>query len=178
MKNLPTFEEFLNEDNLNKYSMSSVFDILDSIKGELGMYDIYPGFFMNTEDANSDDDYFYPNKQIAQREIKSLLSFFKGLKTPVPIYRTIKAKSVEDIDIEYPGESWSWDKDSALNFGRQNVVGANFLLIAEIDKKYINWEATFRRYFKFSNSLSGEEENELVVDKESQIKNIKIEKII
>lgn len=147
--------------------------IFDYIEWQDTSRDLYPGF-SQTENKFT-DEYFFDTKKQADEYAKDLIDLFTSLPDPIAIYRCIKAKSEHDIDLEMPGESWSYEKQSALNFGNRN--NSNFLLSAAVYKKDVNWQGTFKAYTLFSGNFSDDDEHEIVVDDWTALKNIKIENI-
>lgn len=141
--------------------------------------DLYPGYsisYFPNVDSEEDDDFYFETKEIAEEYADEILGLFEALPDPIPIYRTIKVGDIADIDLEYPGESWSFEKTSALNFGRHNI-GANYLLSAKISKEDVNWKKTIKAYLDFSGGMVEDDENEIVVDDQEKIQDIVIEQI-
>jgi hypothetical protein len=58
-----------------------------------------------------------------------------------------------------------------VNFGRHN--GSNFLLTVKINKEDVNWAGTIKAYVLFSGSYSEDDENELVIDDQDKLQEIK-----
>ncbi len=140
---------------------------------EIGSYkNIFPEYGDNNI---YEEDYKFESKNKAIEYIDNLIDMFNTLSNPIPIYRCISAKSVADIDLEYCGESWSYERKSALTFGSRN--GSNYLLEGFIDKQYVNWMKTILMYIEFSESYSDEDENEIVIEEQTEIKNINIIKL-
>lgn len=135
--------------------------------------DLYPGY--STEENDFTEEYFFDTKEKADQYAQDIIDLFTSLPNPIPIYRCIKAKSIEDIDLEMPGESWSFEKQSAINFGRRN--GSNYLLSTTVNKQDVNWQGTIKAYTLFSGGFSDEDEHEIVVDDWTALKNIVITKI-
>lgn len=121
------------------------------------------------------DNCFFDSKEKAFQYVEEVKELFESLPDPIPIYRSIKVKNKEDIDTEYLGESWSFDIDSAIRFGMRN--GSNYLLSAKIKKEYVNWAGTIKAYAIFSGMYSEEDENEIVVDEQTKIFDLKIQNI-
>lgn len=147
--------------------------IFDAIEWRDNNRDLYPGY--SDEEQDFTDEYYFETKEAAEQYADELIDLFDSLPDPIPVYRAIKAKSREDIDMEYLGESWSFDRASAISFGSRN--GSNFLLSAEVSKEDVNWAGTIKVYTQFSGSFTDEDENEIVIDDQEAIKNIKIEEI-
>ena len=166
MKN---FYQFINENKkfLNK---KYILDLLNS-KIYFDYSDVYPNYSKTLEE---DDDVMFSSKEKAVQHINFIIDVFNSLPNPIPIFRTLYAKNENEIDLEYLGESWSFEKENAISFGSHN--GSNFLISALIDKKYVNWEETIKRFVIFSGG-DGDDENEIVVDEQSKIKNIEIKPI-
>ncbi len=167
LKDWKIFKESNNYDI--KLDKQTIFDYIDFSNDK----DLYPGH----SDIENDftDDYFFNTEKEANEYVNKIMQLFNGLPNPIPVFRCIKAKSENDIDLEMVGESWSYDKQSALNFGSRN--GSNFLLSAFINKENVNWQGTIKAYVLFSNNFSDENENEIVIDEQDKLQNIKITKL-
>jgi hypothetical protein len=165
-------EKILNEQyvNLEFMTVDYVMDkIINSNDGSY--YDIYPGCI---EEENEDEECMFATKESAIKHCEFVIAVFSSLPNPIPIYRTISVKKIEDIDIESPGESWSFSKDSAMEFGGHKR--SNVLLSATIDQNYVNWDKTVDLFLMFSVGMDADDENEINIDDESQIKDIQITK--
>lgn len=144
-------------------------EVLDSI--EIGdWYDLYPGY---SREIDEDEECYFSTKDKAIQYANEVIDIFTSLPNPIPIYRSLKVKSKEDIDYEFLGESWSYRKESAINFGKR--IGANVLLSAFVYKKDVEWGATLRVYHVFSGGYTDEDEDEIVIDDNSAIFNVKVE---
>lgn len=157
---------------LNEHITDKVEDILDKMKGYYDTYDLYPGY---SEPLDDDEEYLYSSKDIAEKHAKSIIEIFDSLPNPIPIYRALMAKSEDDIDFDYIGESWSFIKDSAISFGSHN--NSNLLISGLIDKDYVNWDETINRFILFS-SGDEDDENEIVVEDMNKIKVTRVEKLV
>lgn len=162
MKNIKTFKLF--EAWEPKFSYEDVFA---AIEWEDSFVDLYPGY----SGKDADGEFYFDSKESAESHADSIIQQLDALPNPIPVYRAIKAKSEKDIDFEYPGESWSHDKESAYNFGRRN--GSNFMLTAEINKEDVNWAGTIKAYELFSGNQTDDDENEIVIDDQDKLLNIK-----
>jgi hypothetical protein len=170
MRHLKLYEEFINEDI--KLSRGDVFS---KIEWESSSRDLYPGYDPRNENPDL-EEYWFETKEKAEQYADLLIGILEGLPDPVPIYRAVKAEKIEDVDVtDYPGESWSFDLSSALQFGRHN--GSNFMMSAKVGKKDVNWAGTIKAYVLFSGGGDVDDENEIVVDDQSAIKDIKVEPI-
>jgi hypothetical protein len=114
----------------------------------------------------------FQNKEKAEQYANYVILTFKSLPNPIPIYRALYSKDINSIDLEYLGESWSMYKENAISFGSHN--NSNFLIEATIDKKFVDWDETLKRFVIFSSGGDVGDENEIVVEDMSMIKNIKI----
>jgi ADP-ribose pyrophosphatase YjhB (NUDIX family) len=152
----------------NKISIS-IEDVISLITRNLSPdVGIYPGY--NNYDYI---DYLYLSRKKAYEEIKYILDFFNSFPNIIPIYRAIKAKSLENINKDNLGYYWSWDKKSAINFGLIQTQ-SNFLISAKTNFDNIDWKSSLEKYFIFSNNMDGEEENELEIIDVDRIFDIKI----
>jgi hypothetical protein len=170
MRHIKLFENF----NYNIQDSLDYEEIFSKIYSDV--IDSYINIFPEYGDDNEyGDDYKFESRDKAIEYIDNLIDMFDTLPNPIPIYRCISAKSEEDIDLEYGGESWSYEKQCALNFGSRN--GSNYLLEGLIDKQHVNWLKTILVYLEFSENYTDEDENEIVVEEQTEIKNIKIIKL-
>jgi len=162
-------------------------DIIEIIRDDINFNydDIYPN---NNDDDDDDDgdgdgDFMFETKEKAYEYVEYIKDLFISLNDPIEIYRSLNVDDIKDIDLEYLGNCWSFEKHSALNFGSRNNNNNNnnnnYNISAEIEKKYVDWKQTILAYINFSDTLSDDDENEIYIgDENSQyIKNIKIEKI-
>lgn len=122
------------------------------------------------------DDTRWKSKENAYEDINRILQFFESMPEPIPVYRTVKVKDISEVDLENPGESWSYDKESALNFAR-NQAGGNVLLSGFIKAEHVNWKSTLKAYFEFSEGFDSYDENEITADYDGNVFNIKAEYI-
>lgn len=114
------------------------------------------------------EDGLFSSTEHAEEFIRDVASLFSAMqqKPVLTLYRSIKIDSLDDLDLDYLGESWSWLKESALEFGSH--AGANYLLVANVPRESIDWHESVRRFLENS-SLSAIGEEELVVLDESAI---------
>jgi hypothetical protein len=164
----------MNEANINTWkSLSDITpeDVLDYFSSP--MFD--QTMMMYPEDGGDYDDesYHFKTKEEAIAYASDTIDFFKSLPDPVPVWRAIKVKSTDEIDMEY-GDSWSFSKDSAIEFGSHN--GSNALLSGKAPKRFINWPITIGIKIHFSKCEDSESENEIRIDSYN-VQDIKHEKI-
>lgn len=153
-------------------STEDAFDLIDYYDA---YRDLYPNYNSNGENEY-EQDYYYKTEEEAYKEVNEILDFFNSLPNPIKIYRSIKVKSKEDIDFGYPGDSWSFDKQSAINFAK-NQAGGNFLLMGKTNHSNIDWESSIKCYFQFSMTFDGYDENEIKIIDSDDIFDITTEKI-
>lgn len=153
-------------------SLPSVKEALELFSYNEGFYDLYPGY---SEDVNEDESYMFDTEQAALDMVSDILDVFAYLPDPIPVYRALFARSVEDIDRDYAGESWSFEEESALEFGNGNK--SNYLLTAFVSKDAIDWKESVRRFALFSMVSEESAENEVVVADQLSISDIKIYEI-
>jgi len=169
MRHIKLYERF-NEAWEPKFDIAT---ILDAIEWEDNYSDLYPGY--SDEPGDFTEETYYDTKEEAEEAANQIIDILSSLPNPIPVYRAIKANDRDDIDTEDLGESWSYDRDSAINFGSHN--SSNFLLSGEVNKEDVNWTGTIKAYVIFSGGYSDDDENEIVVDDSNSIKNLKIEDI-
>ncbi len=151
-------------ESLNKYfpnidlNTEDVFNLIDYHDSYINLYPEYDEY-----ENEYGEDYYFPTKEDAYNDVNSTLNFFSGMPNPIPIFRTIKVKSLDDIDYGYLGDSWSFDKESAINFAK-NQAGGNVLLSAKTNFDNVNWNNTLDVYYKFSDrDFNNEAENEITI---------------
>lgn len=128
---------------------------------------------INSLDIEIDEDDIYD-------EIDNVAGIIDELaeKQILTLYRVIHLNNINDLkDGVNIGESWSWDKDAAVNFGVSNVRSPRYLIKAKTNKRNINWRLSIYRYFQNSYRSFGDEENELVVKNGDNVEILNIEKI-
>lgn len=169
-----TVKKCLNEMSSPSISLFSKEDVFEALADVFlsEWYDIYPGY---SQPVDEDEETFFNTEEQAINFASIVNETFESLPNPIPIYRTLYAKTEEDIDLEYLGESWSFVKESAIAFGSHN--GSNYLISATIDKRYVNWEKTLKTFVIFSGTQDSDDENEIVVSDETKIDNIVVKQI-
>jgi hypothetical protein len=171
------YKKFLNEDvGSSKYFSNIGFkteDVFDLIQHHDSFRDLYPEY---DEDNEYEDDYYFPTKEIAYEKVNEILDFFNSLENPIPIYRSIRVKSVDDINYDYLGDSWSFDKQSAVNFAK-NQAGGNFLLTAKTKFDNVDWKMTIELFFIFSDNYDSYDENEIKIIDSDEVFDIEVTKI-
>lgn len=173
-----TIKKHLNEDvnSKSKYfsniglSSEDVFELID-------YRDSYRDLFPNYGEENEyEEEYYFPSEDEAYDDVNETLDLFSSLPNPIPIYRSIKVYSKEDIDLNDLGESWSYDKESAINFAK-NQAGGNYLLSARTNFTNVDWKNTLELFYKFSRGYDGYDENEINIIDSDEIYDVKIDKI-
>lgn len=114
------------------------------------------------------------NDLYSDEEVLEVMANMQALynKPALEIYRAIGLVSMDDLNLEEPGASWSSHRGAALVFGEENVRhGGIYLLTATIDRSAIDWSKAFELEFQYS------DEAELPVDDQSKIVIKNVEKI-
>lgn len=102
-----------NEINISTDNAYDLIDYHDSFR------DLYPGY---SDDENEyEEDYYYPSKEEAERMVGDVIEMFNSIPNPIPVYRSVKVKSIDDVDYGLLGDSWSFDRQSAINFAKNQV---------------------------------------------------------
>jgi len=162
-------------------------DIIDSLEWENNFEDLYPGFSSEIEE---DGDYMFQSKEyfylkdedqwtdyipISEAEdyryVDDIINIFNSFPEEFPIYRSIRVKSKDDIRWEDLGESWSFDFESAKQFGRHN--GSNIILSAIVNEDNVDWMESMKRYSIFSGHEEEDDEHEIVVIDTTELKDVK-----
>lgn len=158
-----------------KLGMSSE-DALDLISWHDSYKDLYPGY--SGEDRPYGDDYYFQSKESAYENVNDVMDFFESLPSPITLYRSIFVNSMEEISYEHGlGESWSYNKDSALNFAKNQNRG-NVLLTAQATSDDVDWKRTVDLHFEFSQSYDGYDEDEIHVKNPENLFNVRAEWIV
>ncbi len=153
----------------------SIEDVYNLIDFHNSFRDLYPGY--SDEENEYEEDYYYPSKEGAQSHVGDVINLFEDMPNPIPVYRSIKVKSIDDIDYDLLGDSWSFDRQSAINFAK-NQAGGDVLISGFVRKENVDWEDTIKHYFEFSETFSDYDENEIKIpNAEDDVFNIKAEKI-
>lgn len=174
-----TILEYINENN-NYFSKQfpkinlKTEDVFNMIDYHGSYKNLYPNY---DEDNNEyEDDHYFSSKEEAYEDINSTLEFFDSLPNPLTIYRTIKVKSLDYIDYDNLGESWSYEKQSAIDFANNQARG-NVLIIAQTNSDNVDWPSTIELYYQFSRSYDGYDENEIRIIDSDKLFNIQTERI-
>jgi len=153
-----------------KFSVQTIADNLDYSN----FSDLYPGYSNDIEDIDRSDDYYFNSKKKFEIFANNVIDLFDSFPDEFPVYRSIKVKSEQDIDMDDLGESWSFDLESARNFGYGN--GSNIMLSAIVTRDNIDWYESMHRYLIFSPG-DYDDENEIVVRNTDWLKDLRISKI-
>lgn len=157
----------------------SIQTIADSINfQDIDYIDLYPGY--SDKDTVKDrkeysHDYYFKSKKKFIEYANYIIGLFDSFPDEFPIYRAIRVKSTDDIKMDDLGESWSFDLESAKQFGYHN--GSNFILSAIVNSENVDWYESMYRYLRFSDGNDSDDENEIVVIDTNELKNITISKI-
>ena len=146
-------------------------DVFDLIEYQDYYKDLYPEY---SEDREYGEDYYFKDRDTAYYEANSTLTFFNNLPDPIPVYRAIKVNNVGDIDLEWLGDSWSYSKQSAINFARNNNMG-NILMSGKTSFDNVDWKETIKLYYQFSGGWddSNEDEIRVISSSKEDIKDLK-----
>lgn len=169
-------DEYIDEKNNQSKYFSNIgmnteyaFDLIDYFDN---YKDLYPNY---SEDSEYNDDYFYNSVEEAYEQVNDILEFFDSLPNPIPIYRTIKVKSIDNIDYNDLGESWSYEKESAINFAKNNNNG-NYLISGKTYFNNIDWKNTIKLYFLFSaDVIDDSSEDEINIINSDDVFDIEVE---
>jgi len=168
------------------WSGFSTEEILQAVKNSLsgsGYYDIYYGYEVEgtndvpwyADDGLDEDSFMFLSKEKALQYVDEVQSMMPDFFDPVPVYRAVRAKSIEEVDLESPGTCWSFERFSALEFGVHN--GSNFLLLGEVAHSNIDWDMVLSNFVVFSGNFEADDENEIVVIDDTEIFNLRVEEI-
>jgi hypothetical protein len=145
--------------------------ILSMVDWRDNNYDLYPGY---SRPLDSQEEHYFDSRTKALQYAKRIHDLFTGFHAVIPVYRAIRAPSEDAIDREEWGESWSFNRDSALEFGTH--AHANFLVSGKVRRQDVDWETSLSRYVEFS-SPDGTGEDEIVVPDSSQVFAVQVQHI-
>jgi hypothetical protein len=135
-----------------------------------------PGSYSSTSSTDNDNnDCMFSNKNKFIEYATDIIEMFDSFPPEFPIYRSISVKSEKDIIMDNLGESWSFDFESAKNFGGHNRC--NIMLSAIVTRDNVDWYASMNRYVIFSGHYDGDDENEIVVIDTEKLKNLTVSNI-
>lgn len=148
-------------------------DVFDMI----GYHDSYRDLYPNYSDENEfEEDYYFSTIEDAYDDANETLEFFNTLPKPIQVYRSIKVKSMNDIDFKYLGDSWSFDKQSAISFAKNQSRG-NVLLLGKTNFDNVDWNKTLEVYYQFSRTYDGYDENDINIINSDEMFDVETEKI-
>lgn len=113
------------------------------------------------ENEDDDRDCYFQSKQSYEAYIDDVASFFEDLPDEFYVYRSIYANSKEDVDVGFPGEFWTVNASTALNFGSH--ARNNFVMRGWVRKQDINLEQSIRAYIEFSDLSNYDFEFEITI---------------
>jgi len=154
-----------------KLSRNYLFELIDYSN----FYDLYPGY---SSKAINGKDYYFNTKKQAIQWVDIVKDIFESFPSKIKVYRTVYFKNIESLRKDDLGESWSWERDSAIEFGVH--AGNNYILSGIVNRKNVDWKRSIEMFVvNSSDPFSSESENELYIPfSEEVIKDLKIEKII
>jgi hypothetical protein len=107
---------------------------------------------------------------------EQILGVFRDLstKSEVTIYRVVEADSAESVRTDDMGESWSFERDAAIEFGEENVPGPRWIITGKTKPDNIDWDHALCNYMEFG--IAGRElELPVIDDSDKAISVISIE---
>jgi len=111
--------------SIDQYTYEEVLELL--WKQQHDSYaDVCPFYSTDNEDDYYDNDFWFDTKEQALLYAEEVLDFFQGFDNPFPVYRTIAIGKWKDLDYDDLGNHWSFDRESAINFARNNTGGTLF----------------------------------------------------
>jgi GNAT superfamily N-acetyltransferase/ADP-ribose pyrophosphatase YjhB (NUDIX family) len=141
-------------------------------------WDLYPNFsreMPKDEEGYPKEDTAFSDKHAALQEARDIIDMFKAMPDPIPVYRTVHAKSIDDVDLTNAGYSWSWSEKSAISFALHGSLPKPiFMLKGFAPKNKVNWHATIELYYTYSGASDWESENEIRIAGKD-VKNITVE---
>lgn len=148
---LTDLTESLNVSNIRDFTISALED---------GSWrDAYDCLYPENED--DDRDCYFESKQDYESYIDDVVLFFEDLPDEFYVYRSIYANSKEGVDVEFPGEFWTINARTALNFGSHSR--GNFIMRGWVRKEDVDLEQSIRAYVEFSDLVNYDSEFEITI---------------
>lgn len=116
------------------------------------------------------------DEDVFLNQVDNILDMLNSFNNPFKIFRVIFLDKLKKINFSDLGESWSFDRDSSIEFGNNNLnKKPNIIFEGMIYYDNVDWKESFKRYC--FNSLGEFSEDEIVVKNTNKIKNLKIKKL-
>jgi hypothetical protein len=128
-------------------------------------YDLFPGYSR----PETEDECVFDSKTDAYLEIDRILDLFNSIENPVNLFRTVSCDSIDDIDLDRPGDCWSFNERSAIQFSKNNLRGSIFLIRCRTEKNNIDWISTISLYLEFSGESFSDAEDEIRILNQSEL---------
>lgn len=157
------------------YSFADIVKLAENTIININDRDPYPN-----DGAEYEDEWTEPvfnSKEEFYNECYNIGETFNTMPDMIPIWRSIYVNSLKDINYENIGEAWSFERESAINFGN-NHTRANVLLKAYTPHNNVDWDQTLKNYVSESlpELYSGDEENELVIINPDSLRDVSVVK--
>lgn len=85
-------------------------------------------------DLGDDEDFAY--------EAQEIIDFIESFPPKITVYRTIHLESGEKIDLVKIGNHWTYSKEKAIEFARNNLERPYTLIRATVDRSKVDWGQT------------------------------------
>ena len=168
------FEDIRSRYMMNdNYDEESIFEMMvNERQNEVIAYDNLEDFKKNVSDAaNILYNYKDYDAKIRFNDIKNHL---KLLGNTFKVYRAFSIYKFKTVDNfikaikkgQDVGNHWSWDEQSAITFGDQNISGDSILLECTTKSSNVDWKETMLMNMDL---LTGPEENEIVINSGAQL---------
>lgn len=146
-------------------------DVIKTYKWQDSFYDFYPGY---SKPVKEDEDCMFDDESMAMSDAEDLFDMIKTFPNPIPVYRVIGVKDLEDVDRKNPGWSWSWYEDSAVQFARNNLIPKPWAMLrGYAPKDKVHWMETLELFHQYSGTGVGDSENEIRIPG-NEIKKLKV----
>lgn len=128
--------------DLNKESSLNESKSIEWIKDKfIETFSKYNGGNKNLLKAKIDD--------ISEGEWEDIEDFVNSLNFPLVIYRGLKTKSIEDINLSDIGVNWTID-DELFFDDNSAFKNSNYILVTKINENQIDWGETIQNYIYYS----------------------------
>ena len=169
-----TFKDFLQENNQeSRFSIEHILKTYwdEQLRHGSSYFDLYPNYSKELYDTE-DEDFLFETKEKAFQFAEQIQGLFDSFPKKFAIYRAVWLKDLSYLDKETMGESWSFDLQSAKEFGSHN--SSNYILAGFINNDDVDWDESLNRYCVFSSGEDVDDENEIVVPDTSKVEDLQI----
>lgn len=104
-----------------------------------------------------------------RKQIKKYLNIFNNLKDPIPVWRAIPFRNIDELNKEELGEFWSYKKKGAACYDRKDPNTPSNILYGLVKKQDVDWNLTLEA------NIANPDEYEITMKENTPIKVTAIE---